>query len=452
MSTNRFRYPFVAWAGGAALLLPVFAHAGGYALNERSASAMGMANAGAAANAENASVVLYNPAGIGYLEGTQVSGGVSVIDVDTDFNGSATNEAGQPVTGNDGGDIVDPAYIPNLAFSHRINEYMSVGLGMSVPYGITADYDDRFVGRYFGDETELHAIDIQPTLAFNNDDGFALGVSLNVVRAEGKLTKFQDYSAFGTPEGYFEAEGDDWAVGVTAGMLFQPFERTTLGLTYRSSIELELEGDASITNVPNPLTGQLMTLSEDVVVPLETPESLSFSLKQGLSEDWTVFAGATWTRWSRFEDLDIISAQDNAGSPGTISNLGSNTFGGEDIVGHVTQAWQDTWSFAIGTKWQATDAWAFKAGYAFDESPIQEQYRTTRIPDNDRNWLTLGAQWKSRDDLSIDLAAGYLIIEDADVEEVEYTVADQPVGGPATVQGSYELDAWGAALQVSKAF
>ena len=451
MSISRSRIQFIAWTSGV-LLLPAFAHAGGYALNERSASAMGMANAGAAANAENASVILYNPAGIGYLQGTQVSGGISVIDVDTDFSGRAINEAGQQVAGNDGGDIVDPSVIPNLSASHRINEYMSVGLGVSVPFGIVADYDDRFVGRYFGDETELQIIDFQPTLAFNNDEGFALGVGLNVLYAEGRLTQFQDYSAFGTPEGYYEAEGDDWAVGVTVGMLIKPFERTTLALTFRSAVELELEGDASITNVPNPLTGGLVTLNEDVEVPLETPESLNFSLKQGLGDDWSVFAGATWTRWSRFEDLDILSSQANAGTPGTISFLGNGKFGGERTVGHVTQEWQDTWSFAVGTKWQATDAWAFKAGYAFDASPIQEQYRTTRIPGNDRNWLTLGAQWKSQDDLSVDLAAGYLIIEDADVEEVEYNLADQPVGGPASVTGSYELDAWGAALQVSKAF
>lgn len=452
MATKTFNVCFAASAGGVLLLLPALATAGGYALNEKSASAAGMANAGASANAENASVLLFNPAGIGYLEGTRISGGAAVIDVDTDFDGYAINAVGQPVPGNDGGDIVDPSVIPNLAVSHRVNDYLSLGVGVSVPFGIKADYDDRFVGRYFADETELETIEVQPTLALNNGDGFALGVGLNILYAEGRLTKFQDYSQFGTPPGYFEAEGDDVAYGVIAGMLFQPYERTTLGVTYRSSVEIELDGDASLTNVPNPLTGQLNTLTEDVVVPLDTPESLTFSLKQGLNEDWTVYASAVWTRWSRFEDLDIISTQDNAGEPGTISNIATTKFGGERIVGHVTQAWEDTWSFAVGTRWQATDVWAFKAGYAFDESPVQEQYRTARIPGQDRHWLTLGAQWAGYNNWSVDVAAGYSILEDADINEVEYLLDDLPAPGPSRIQGTYELDAWGAGIQVSKGF
>lgn len=452
MVTKRFNLRFVACAGGAIMLLPALAHAAGYALNEKSASASGMANAGASANPENAAVMLFNPAGIGHLQGTQISGGAAVIDVDTDFTGSATNAVGQPVVGGDGGDLVDPSVIPNLAISHRINEYTSIGLGISVPFGIKGDYEDDFVGRYFADETELETIDIQPTLAFNNNEGFAIGIGLNVVYAEGKLTKFQDYSAFGTPEGYFEAEGDDVAYGVIAGVLFQPYERTTFGLSYRSSIEIELEGDASLTNVPNPLTGQLVTLTEDVVVPLDTPDMLTFSVRQGVSDDWTLYASAMWSKWSRFESLDILSDQDNAGQPGTISSLGNAKYGGEDTVGRVSENWDDTWTFAVGTKWQATDTWAFKAGYAFDESPVKDEFRTTRIPSEDRHWLTLGAQWQGRDDWTVDVAAGYSIIDDADINEVERLIDDKPVDAPSNVQGTYELEAWGVGLQVSKGF
>lgn len=460
MLTNRFNSGIAAIAGGLVLLVPAIAQASGYAVNEVSASASGMANAGAAANAENASVLLFNPAGMGRLDGTQVSGGVALIDVDTDFNGKAYNFQNEEVSGGDGGDMVDLSVIPNFAVSHRLNEYSSVGLGLSVPFGVVAEYEDDFKGRFFADETDVQMINIQPTLSLNNDEGFSIGVGLNIIYAEGLISKAQGYEQqlqplggfLGAgrtpetwPEGHSEAEGDDWGVGVIFGMMLQPYERTTLGLTYRSSIDLDLEGEANSISTPVPTASGIVpvTLTEDVVVPLDTPESLTLSVAQGLNDEWTLYASVAWTKWSRFEDLDIVSDEEN----GPISEIA-----GTDVISHTTEEWEDTWSFAIGTKWQATDAWAFKAGYAFDQSPVQDKYRTVRVPGADRNWLTLGAQWKSRNDLSVDLALGYLIIEDVDVEEYDYDIDDQILDPNKRVVGEYELDAWGAGLQVSKVF
>lgn len=55
-------YSAIRFATLTAAAAPASVMAGGFALNEQSASAMGVANAGTAANPENATTVLFNPA------------------------------------------------------------------------------------------------------------------------------------------------------------------------------------------------------------------------------------------------------------------------------------------------------------------------------------------------------------------------------------------------------
>ena len=131
----------------AAIAAPATAFAGGFSLNEQSASAMGTANAGAAANPENATTVLFNPAGMSQLSGTNISFGAAVLDIDAEAREdtiSATRQNPavpvQPAT--TGGDIADPAVLPNFYLTHEVSDTVDVGFGIHAPYGLAADYDD----------------------------------------------------------------------------------------------------------------------------------------------------------------------------------------------------------------------------------------------------------------------------------------------------------------------
>ncbi|WP_203143551.1 OmpP1/FadL family transporter [Marinobacter mangrovi] len=429
--------------------------AGGFALNEQSASAMGVANAGTAANPENATTVFFNPAGMSQLSGTNVSFGAAVLDIDAevkDGTASATDNVGNDVSGSDGGDIADPAYLPNIFVTHEINDTVDVGIGLHAPYGLKADYDDDFVGRYFADKTELTAIALSPSIAVNNGEGFSMGIGVNIIYAKGRLTKYQDYSNYGLPqEGYFDTEGDDIGATISFGLLYELTDKTQIGLSGQTGTTLNLEGDSTLTNFPQVTASgvNLVTAKEDANVPLDIPESLTFGIRHKLTDTVTLLAGATWAKWSRFEALDIESREDG----GTISAVGGPKYGDNSLIGHVSENWNDTWQVNVGGIWQATPAWAFKAGYAYDESPVDDNYRTARIPSNDRQWLTLGTQWNdAQSGWTVDVAAGVLLFDDVDVNEQEYTVDDEPVGNGASYSATYELSAWSAGVQVSKAF
>ena len=460
---NKKKLASLITAASTCMIVPALASAAGYGINEQSASATGAANAGAAANPENATILYFNPAGMTKLDGDQISFGATALDIGADYSARATTAVGTPVQGTDDEDFVPMAYVPNFYYTHKMNDTVSYGVGVFAPFGLKADYQNDFVGRYFADVTDLKMVDLAPSIAFDSGDGFSLGFGIDIMYAKGTLSRYQDYTGletkFGiTPgtfhEGHFEAQGDDVDIGWNIGLMYQPSDRTTVGVTYRSKVEFDLKGDATLTNVPNPVTGNVSKLTEDAHVPLTTPASLTFSLKQGLTDSLDLLAGATWTQWSEFQALDILSDQSNAGSLGTISQLGTGTYGGNgDVIGHVSENWHNTWALSLGLAWQATPSWQFKTGYAFDESPIPKQYRTARIPSTDRNWLTLGAQWKDANSgWSVDGALGYLIIRDVRVNEQEYTVENKPVAGAESFKGTYEPNAIGLGIQVSKAF
>ncbi|MEE3117512.1 MAG: outer membrane protein transport protein [Pseudomonadota bacterium] len=442
----------------AALSAPASLLAGGFALNEQSASAMGAANAGAAANPENATTVLFNPAGMSQLSGTNISFGASVLDIDAEAKRDSIATTRQDPTvpvqpASNGGDIADPAVLPNFYLTHEVNDSVDVGFGIHAPYGLAADYDNDFAGRFFADKTELTAIAFTPSIAISNGSGLSMGAGLNIIYAEGRLSRYQDLSgtagaaALALPEPYADIEGDDVGVTFRVGFLYELSNRTQFGLTAQTGTELNLKGDAEISHTPVPPTfTQTTTLNEKVRVPLAIPESITFGARHRLTDTVTVLAGATYAKWGRFEELDIISREAN-GEVTRSPEPGA-------YLTHITERWKNTWQFNLGGIWQASPEWAFKAGYAWDESPV-DQYVTARIPSEDRHWLTLGTQWRDlRNGWTVDAAVGTLIFaDDAEVNDREYT--HQNPTEPATAanyRGSYELSAWSASVQISKAF
>ncbi len=465
----------------AAVAAPASVLAGGFSLNEQSASAMGVANAGAAANPENATTVFFNPAGMSQLKGTNISFGAAILDIDAEAKKGARANNQLPsiapqseVQGSRGGDIADPAVLPNVYLTHEINDSIDVGFGIHAPYGLAADYEDDFVGRFFADKTELTALSFTPAISVNSGQGLSMGLGLNVMYVEGKLTKFIDNSGTiaqapggvvpGTPtQGYADIEGDDVAVTFQVGFLYELNDRTQIGLKAQTGTELELKGDAKFTNLavatpagtptpPGPGVAVAIDSTEPARVPLAIPESITAGIRHSLTDEITVLAGATYSRWSRFESLDIYGRDSSkpltAKSPGGMPNQ----------LTHIPEEWKNTWQLNLGGIWQATPEWAFKAGYAWDESPV-DQYVTARIPSSDRHWLTLGAQWKpAQSGWTVDAAVGTLLFtDDPKVSDKSYVLTPggtipSPADTNSFYEGEYDLEAWSAAIQISKAF
>src|SRR5215213_9109473 len=158
------------------------AHASAFALSEQGVSGLGNAYAGAAAVAEDASTVWWNPAGMARLgSGKHLLFGGHVIMPSTKFtnNGSTPAAASNPTRVGDGGDAGSTAFIPNVFFAMSLNPTWSFGVGLNVPFGLMTEYSSDWIGRFQGIKSEVQTININPSVSYKLSDRASLGFGVS---------------------------------------------------------------------------------------------------------------------------------------------------------------------------------------------------------------------------------------------------------------------------------
>ncbi|EIK51459.1 long-chain fatty acid transporter [Stutzerimonas stutzeri TS44] len=378
--------------------------AAGFALNEQSISGMGTSYAGRSSSADDASTLFGNPAGMSRLTREEVSFGMAAIHAQTDIkDASAASRqlppagARLPVDGSNDGDMVPFTAVPMGYYVNPIDDKWALGVGVYVPFGLISDYESGFQGRYHGDYSEVRVITVQPTVSYRFNDKLSVGFGPTLNRIDGEL---QSAVFMGASDGRVKVKGDDTAVGFNAGVLYEFTPHTRMGVTYHSKVEYTLEGDTRITGVG---FGAANGSKYDASLDLTTPESVDVSLTHELNDRWTLYAGAMWTRWSRFEAIII----ENEGVPGPLQ--GSLA----PII--ENQEWHDTWSYALGAAFKLNQQWTLRSGLAFDQSPTNNVDRSPRIPTGDRTAVSLGLAWNPTEDVTVDLAYSYLWEEDTKI-------------------------------------
>ena len=392
----------------AALCLPYFAHGAGFQLQERSTKGLGRAFSGEAAIADDASVLASNPAGMLLVPGdTAVSIGMSGVFPDIDVNGVFTPTgapAGIPATA-DG--VADYAAVPYLYLTHKVNEDISIGFGSFTTFGLATNYPLNFSARSLADQSELKTVNLNPSIAYRFNRQWSVGAGFNALYGEGKLT-----STFPNSLPILDLAGDDWGFGYNVGVLFELNESTRFGLHYRSEVDLTLEGRI--------VSGALPFWNGPGIVDLTLPDSIEFSAYHEINDRWAIHGDVVWTGWSDFQQLQPVVFGAPVQPPTTIEN------------------WNDVYRFSIGTTWKATDRLTLRAGLAYDESPVDSQFMTLRIPDSDRLWVSLGMSYQLNECWAIDLAYTHLFTDDVSINET--TAAGNFTG---TAGGSTNLVALG---------
>jgi long-chain fatty acid transport protein len=405
------------------------AYASGFALIEQSASGLGNSFAGAAASAEDASTIYYNPAGMTLLKGpTQLSTGLAYINISTKFSDSGSQPSGAALgglgiangprpLGGTGGDAGGPAFVPNFYVAADIAPDWKAGIGFSVPFGLQTQYEGDWLGRFQAVKSSLSTLNINPSLAWKVNDMISLGggVSYQVLDAELQSNANYVAAAFaaagGVPglpgsatfantvsaanaEGRVTVSGSDGAWGYNLGAMIQASPSTRIGIAYRSSIKYHVTGPATFDNAPP----QLGSLNTSVSLDIKMPDSASVALQQNLGSNWILLADATWTGWSKIKDLTIMRAN------GT-------------VLSSTPENFKDTYRYGVGITYRHSDAWSFKAGAAIDQTPVNDTDRTPRLPDQDRTWLSLGVKYGVSNDTTVDVGYAHLMVKDASINQ-----------------------------------
>ena len=201
------------------------AGAAAFALYENGASGLGNAYAGAAAVAEDATTVWWNPAGMARLAaGKHFAIAGALIAPSTTFTDRGSVAALGRTLGGTGGDAGSTALVPSMFFVMDINPRVNFGLGINVPFGLKTEYDSNWIGRFQGVKSELRTININPAVSFKLNDALSIGGGVSYQRAKIDLSQAVNWAAIagipGLPEGQNRTSVDGNAWGFNLGALF----------------------------------------------------------------------------------------------------------------------------------------------------------------------------------------------------------------------------------------
>ena len=396
------------------------AYASGFALIEQSASGLGNSFAGAAASAEDASTIYYNPAGMTLLKGpTQLSTGLAYINISTKFSDAGSQPSGTALggvnpaaprpLGGTGGDAGGPAFVPNFYVAGDIAPDWKAGLGISVPFGLQTQYEGDWLGRFQAVKSSLSTLNINPSLAWKVNDMVSLGGGVSYQQIDAELQSNVNYvaaafaaagagAAAAVPaanaEGRVQVYGSDGAWGYNLGAMIQATQGTRIGIAYRSSIKYHVTGGVNFDNAP----ALLGNLNSAVSLDIKMPDSASIALDQKLGSNLTLLADVTWTGWSKIKDLTIIRSNGA-------------------VLTSTPENFKDTYRYGVGVTYRHSDAWSFKAGAAIDQTPVNDTDRTPRLPDQDRTWLSVGAKYGISNDTTLDIGYAHLMVKDASINQ-----------------------------------
>ncbi|WP_458735165.1 outer membrane protein transport protein [Zobellella taiwanensis] len=273
------------------------AHSAAFQLAEQNTTGLGRAYAGEGAIGDNASVLGRNPAAMTLFDRPALSTGAVYInpEVDVDVKNAVPN-SGLPTSSDD---IADDAVVPFFYYVQPINEQWFAGLGIFTNYGLSTTFQDNHYAGQAAGKTALTTVNINPNVAFKVNENFSVGGGLNAVYADAEFVRHFGYFPTQPIPATTEVkrlEGDDWGYGWNIGLLLEADENNRWALTYRSEIDLTLEGNYS-DQQPGGLGSRPGKLD------LTLPAIAELSGFHQIKPDWAVHYGIMWTEWSSFKEL-----------------------------------------------------------------------------------------------------------------------------------------------------
>lgn len=439
-----------------------------FALQEQSGSGLGNAFAGGAAAAEDASTIWSNPAGMSRLPGIQGVVAGDLICYSAKFSDSGSQPAALQPLGGTGGDAGTCAVVPSLYLAVPINQQFAFGLGINAPFGLKTVYDSSWLGRYQGIRSSVRTLNINPAVSWKVSDMVTLGVGADWQQITATLTNAVNYSgALGTAAAQAAAaglippsiippllaatsgldsnaavNGSNSAWGWNIGVLFEPDKVTRIGAQYRSAIKYTISGQVDFTNPTLPTlppelapvaallaTGVNQVLaSGDVTLALKVPQSWNVSAFHSFNDKWDAMADLQYTGWSSIQQLAIVR------STGATLQVTPENF-------------RNTWRGSIGANYHYSDQWKFRAGVAYDQTPVRDVERTPRLPDGNRTWFSVGAQYRLSPQAAIDVGYTYIWVNSPNINQNEGSTAANGL-----ISGSYKSDINLVGLQLTYTF
>ena len=369
-------------AAGVSLLMAAGTASGsGWRIPEQSVNST--ARSGAyVAYTPDADAAYYNPANMSWLEDTgYLSFNATWIHLAaieyTDSYSSLYNGASEEE------DFLLPTF---FAVSPYYGNFR-VGFSFTAPGGLSKQWKDPYP-RTYAEEFTLKIFEANPTVSYKVCEYFSLGLGLRAVYADGNVSS-AGMLGDGTTISR-SMEGDSWESGFNLALTARPIDNLNLSVTYRSEVDLDIEGDARLTSSLGPGT---YNGGADVGIPL--PAVLAVAASYTFFDQLTVELEYDRTYWSDYDTLDFnYSAPLNNPVLSTVFDTPQ------------TRAWSDTDSFRISAEYDLQNGLVLMAGFAIDENPAPDENLGFELPDSDALLYSFGARYQINEQLEV--GAAYL--------------------------------------------
>ncbi|HEY8567599.1 OmpP1/FadL family transporter [Microbulbifer sp.] len=465
------------------------AMAAGFGLQESSTSGLGRAFAAENAIGDNAAILARNPAGSALFNEMAFSVGVTYVNPEIDAAGTTDyyllTPTGPTLAGSvyaKANDYASSAAVPNAYLAVPFDDCWSFGLAINTDYGLETDFDSDWPVTHIADKTELISVDIAPSVAFDYNNQFSIGVSVNFLYADATLKSKVPNNflldplaeqVLGTSVSnakLLDADGDDWDYGWSIGALWRSVDgRTRIALSYQSELDPEIDADVdsdllrAYDNAGN-VVGTFH--NERANLTLDLPDIAEFGIYHRFDEHWGVAFGALWTDWDDFQRLEAYFPD---------QRVNGNPIPDYNPLHIKEENFQSGWRYSLGLEYYPCDEVTWRVGYAYDEGAARDglnhdgieesaayglggglglpvTWRSLSIPDADRQWVTFGGTFKFNNQLSIDAGLAYLWGDDEPIQEFQALPLTDTVGlGTYFNGGTTNLEAWlvGASLNYS---
>lgn len=364
---------------------PTLVFASGFGVFTQGASGLGQGNA-VVAHPTGPSSIYFNPALINDVPGRQVEIGTTGVYADRKVSLSS----GGSTSTKDGFNYPSSAY-----YTHQIDNNLSAGIGVFFPFGLSTEWDGSYEGRYLGTYGDIATLDINPAVSYRVTRDFTLAGGLSLLYMDATLKKHINQTAaymitdaalgggvlpaLGAPLGDIDQqfEGHGWGYGFNLGALYKATEQLSIGLTYRSHIDVKVKGDASFNNVTPLLQGAFVGTSGAAKVRL--PAQAAVGIAYQFTDRFVCEVGARWEDWSSTDELRI--------------DLDSPVFG--QTSDSVPRDWKATWAYNIGGQYRLDDQFTVNVGYLFGDSAVPGSTFEPLVPDTDAHLFTFGTDFTS---------------------------------------------------------
>jgi long-chain fatty acid transport protein len=358
---------------------PLPAYGSGFGIFTQGASALGQADS-VVAHTNSPSTIFFNPALMNNLPGTQVEIGTTLLFPARDFKSSTTGGTSS---------TEDTLYYPSTFYvSHSFNDKISAGLGVFNPFGLGTEWNGNWEGRYLATKSAITTFNINPVVSYKITPDLSFAAGLGVILLDATLEQKMNLGS----DSNLKFKGDGKGVGYNLGIAYNTGYGISLGVSYRSEVDIDVKGNASL-NPPD--------ISSGAKTSITLPRQLFTGIAYQPTERFVIETGFRWEDWRAFKKLKLDL------------NPGLQPFSFLPPTTSMTypRDWHDTFAVNVGGRYHLNDTFTLLGGYLYGWNPVPDSTFEPAIPDSNTHLFCLGGE-ATFDKLMIAMSYAYQLQEE----------------------------------------